>query len=229
MSSAALPSRRQCTQVIDNIQRCQCPCFIPPASILLDQNICGLCGHGIHTHVDYVSMVVNHHPPTQCAAYVQKTPLTQCCTCEAWLCDHVAINNPYRPAEPWDVLNFFMDNIGLSSGVNATSFYNNAVNGPFTPNPMLLPSAGSHTDALFHDMNLMPINAAPVLSPSPNHAFSPSRDAGSVPLTPTSISSPSASSSSDDYFVQFPHHFMNNSYALQSDGSATDENLYDQI
>ncbi|KAK0435437.1 uncharacterized protein EV420DRAFT_320855 [Desarmillaria tabescens] len=188
-------------------------------------------------------MVVNHHPATQCAAYVQKTPLTQRCTCEAQLCDHIAIDNPYRSAEPWAILDYFTDNNGPSSGVNATSFYNNAINVPFTPNSVLFPSASSHTDTFFHDTNLMPINAAPVLSPSPNHAFSPSRDAGNIPLTSTSISSPSARSSSssnqsyivqtqaygsDDYFVQFPDHFMNNSYAFQLDGSATDENLYDQ-
>ncbi|PBK96331.1 hypothetical protein ARMGADRAFT_1076510 [Armillaria gallica] len=100
MSSVALPSRGQRIQVTDSIQRCQCLWFFPPASPLLDQYICDGCGHGIHTHVDYVSMDVNHHPPTQCAAYVQKTPLAQRCTCEAQLCDHIAIDNPYRYPEP---------------------------------------------------------------------------------------------------------------------------------
>ncbi len=40
--------------------------------LTLSQYICGACGHGIHSHVDYVSMIVNHYPATQCAAYVQK-------------------------------------------------------------------------------------------------------------------------------------------------------------
>ncbi len=46
--------------------------FIHVLLLTLSQNICGLCGHGIHTHVDYVSTVVNNYPANQCAAYVQR-------------------------------------------------------------------------------------------------------------------------------------------------------------
>ncbi|PBK80434.1 hypothetical protein ARMGADRAFT_1092225 [Armillaria gallica] len=83
MSSAVFPSRGPCTQVIDNIQRCQCPSFASP---LLDPYICVNCGHGIHAHADYVSMVVYHHPPTQCAA-----PAAVSLSIDA-------INDPYAPS-----------------------------------------------------------------------------------------------------------------------------------
>ncbi|PBK77636.1 hypothetical protein ARMSODRAFT_946477 [Armillaria solidipes] len=83
MSSIVLPSRGQCIQITNDSQHCQCLWFFPPESPLLDQNICGLCGHGIHAHADYVSIVVNHYPANQCAAYVQRTTLMQRCTCEA--------------------------------------------------------------------------------------------------------------------------------------------------
>ncbi|KAK0458430.1 uncharacterized protein EV420DRAFT_1747963, partial [Desarmillaria tabescens] len=185
MSSAVLPSRERCIHATDNIQQCQCPWF---ASLLLDPHICGRCGHGIHTHVDYVSMVVNHYPPTQCAAYVQKTPLTQCCTCETWLYDHVAINNPFRHAEPWNVLDNFAENNDASHGVDAINHPNDAINGPFTP----FSPVHSDIDASYHDANLTPSTAAPIFSPIPRHAFGTYNDAGNVPLTPH-MSSPSAS------------------------------------
>ncbi|KAK0435431.1 uncharacterized protein EV420DRAFT_320575 [Desarmillaria tabescens] len=117
----SLPSRERCIHITDNTQQCQCPWFV---SILLDPYICGQCGHGIHAHVDYVSMVVNHYPPTQCAAYVQKTPLAQRCTCEAQLCDHVAINNLFRHADPSSVLDNFAGNNDTSYSVDAISFSN---------------------------------------------------------------------------------------------------------
>ncbi len=81
MSAVTLPSRGQC--VYDH--HCHCPQFAPtlldpvgshsPSTIpvlMFFQYICANCVHGIHTHVDYVSMVVSHYPPTRCAAYVQK-------------------------------------------------------------------------------------------------------------------------------------------------------------
>ncbi|KAK0458423.1 uncharacterized protein EV420DRAFT_355136 [Desarmillaria tabescens] len=230
MSSALLPSRAQCIHITDNVQRCQCSCFVPT---LLEPNICGRCGHGIHTHVDYVSMVVNHYPPTQCVAYVQKTALVQRCTCEAQLCDHVVIDNPYRIAEPWNVLDNFLGNNDASQSVDAISFSNDVVNGTFTP------SANSDTDTFYHDANLTSITAAPTFSSSHRHAFSPYNDAGNIPLAPY-MSSPSASNtpagiqlgvaqvqaySSDHYFVQYPGHSVNNPYPCQLDGDAAGENI----
>ncbi|KAK0225239.1 hypothetical protein EDD85DRAFT_857032 [Armillaria nabsnona] len=230
MPSAVFPSRGQCTQVIDNIQRCQCPSFTSP---LLDPYICINCGHGIHAHADYVSMVVHHYPPTQCAAYVQKTPLTQCCTCEIWLCDHLPINNSYRSAEPWSVLDqYFPESNGPSYSLAAISLFNNAINDPYAPS----------STSFSRDANLVPTTAAPVFSPSPR-AFIPFSEVGNIPLAPTPICSPSASSASSgiqsditqaqaygpgDHFVHYPgpDHFMNDSYNRQPDGSATDENLY---
>ncbi|PBK80440.1 hypothetical protein ARMGADRAFT_78141 [Armillaria gallica] len=229
MSLAVFPSRGQCTQVTDNVQRCQCPSF---ASRLLDPYICVNCGHGIHAHADYVSMVVNHHPPTKCAAYVQKTPLTQCCTCEIWLCDHLPTNNLYRSAEPWNVLGYFPDNNRPSYNPAAIDFSNDGINGPYTPSSM----------SFSGDANLMPITTAPVFSPSPR-AFIPSSEVGNISLAHTPISSPSARSASSgnqsditqaqaygpgDHSFRYPgpYHFMNDSYNRQSDGGATDENLY---
>ncbi len=43
--------------------------FIYIPVLTFSQDICSLCGHGIHAHADYVSMVVNHYPVNQCAAY----------------------------------------------------------------------------------------------------------------------------------------------------------------
>ncbi|KAK0434952.1 hypothetical protein EV421DRAFT_1272148 [Armillaria borealis] len=229
MSSAVFPSRGQCTQVTDNVHQCQCPSFASP---LLDPYICVNCGHGIHAHADYVSMVVHHYPPTQCAAYVQKTPLAQRCTCEAQLCDHLPTNNSYRSAEPWTVLDYSPDINGPSSSVAAISFSNDAINDPYTPSSI----------SFSRDANLMSITTAPVFSPS-SRAFIPSSEVGNISLTPTPISSPSASSASSgiqsditqaqaygpgDHFVHYPgpDYFMNDSYDRQPDGGATDENLY---
>ncbi|KAK0210320.1 hypothetical protein DFS33DRAFT_1483429 [Desarmillaria ectypa] len=234
MSSAALPSRGQCIQVTDN--HCQCPCF---ASTFLDQHICGQCGHGIHAHVDYVSMVVSYYPPTQCAAYVQKTPLAQRCTCEAQLCDHIATDNMYCSAEPWTDLDFFMDSNSPSHNTAMISFSNDAINHPYTPSPMSLSSVNPDTVIFSHDTNLMPITRAPIFFPSPRSSFNPSNDVGSIPFASTSISSPSSSASSGiqsditqiqayssyDYFVQYPDHSMNNTYALQPNGDATNESF----
>ncbi|PBK64426.1 hypothetical protein ARMSODRAFT_1007050 [Armillaria solidipes] len=229
MSSVVFPSRGQCTQVTDNVHRCQCPSFASP---LLDPYICVNCGHGIHGHADYVSMVVHHYPPTQCAAYVQKTPLAQRCTCESQLCDHLPIDNLYRSAEPWSVLDYVPDNNGPSYSPAGISFSNDAINDPYTPSSM----------SFSRDANLMPITTAPVFSPTLRTSV-PSSEVGNTSLAPASISSPSARSTSsgiqwditqtqghspDDHFVQSLDNFMNDSYDRQPDGGATDvdENLY---
>ncbi|PBK80425.1 hypothetical protein ARMGADRAFT_77895 [Armillaria gallica] len=229
MSSAALPSRRQCIQDTGNY--CQCPWF---ASSLLDQNICGLCGHGIHAHVDYVSMVIHHYPARQCAEYVQKTPLTQRCTCEAQLCDHVPTDNLYRSAEPWTVLDYFTDSNSTSYDASAISFSNGAINDPMSFSP-----ADPNIVTFSHDASVMPIIATPTFSPSPCRTFSPSSDVGNIPLVPTSISSPSSSASSGiqsdstqiqacsshNYFFQYSGHFMNDSYTRQPNSDATNESF----
>ncbi|PBK80436.1 hypothetical protein ARMGADRAFT_1092227 [Armillaria gallica] len=231
MSSAAVPSKGQCIQVTDN--HCQCPWF---ASTLLDQSICVLCGHGIHAHVDYVSMVVNYYPANQCAAYVQKTPLAQRCTCEAQLCDHIPTNNPYRSEEPWTVLDRFTDSNGYNAA--AISFSSDTINDPYTPSFTSFSSADSDAVTQFsHDVNLMPTARAPVFSPSPRHAFSPSSGAENIRFASTSISSPSSSTSSAiqseitqtqayssyEYFVQYPDRFMNDPYAHQPNSDAANE------
>ncbi|KAK0448264.1 uncharacterized protein EV420DRAFT_849402 [Desarmillaria tabescens] len=133
-SSTPLPFRGQCIQVHGTIT-CGCPWFIPSASPpLLDQvgsylssqplaftpfqSSCAACGHGIHGHVDYVSMFVHCCVATQCAAYAQKTPQTQGCTCSAQLADHGLATNQYRPVDPSDIAGNFMDSVqvnGLSS------------------------------------------------------------------------------------------------------------------
>ncbi|KAK0458409.1 uncharacterized protein EV420DRAFT_1747950 [Desarmillaria tabescens] len=174
-------------------------------------------------------MFVNHYPPTQCAAYVQKTPLTQCCTCETWLADHVAINNLFRHAEPWKVLDNFAGNNDTSHSLDVINFFNDAVNDTFTP------SANSDTDTFYHDANPTPITAAPTFPLSAHHPSRPYNDVGNIPLAPSSPS-PSASNTpsgiqsddtqaqgyhSDHYFVRYPDHFMNNPYAHQPDGGAT--------
>ncbi|KAK0458419.1 uncharacterized protein EV420DRAFT_1747955 [Desarmillaria tabescens] len=185
MSSAVLPSRERCIHITDNIQQCQCPWFASPP---LDPYVCGQCGHGIHAHVDYVSMVVNHYPPTQCAAYVQKTPLAQRCTCEAQLCDHIVADNAYRIEEPWNVLDNFPGNNDASHSVDAISFSNDVVNN------IAAQFVNSDTDSLSHDANLTPITAAPTFPLSPRHAFSPYNDDDDIPLAPHMPSgSPSAS------------------------------------
>ncbi|KAK0227983.1 hypothetical protein IW262DRAFT_1455185 [Armillaria fumosa] len=233
MSLAGIPSRGQCVhwQPIDNIQQgCRCSWF---ASTLLNQYVCGACGHGIHTHVDYVSEIVNHHPATQCAAFVQRTPLTQRCTCGTWLSDHVVIDNLYRSAEPGDVLDDAPDNDDLSS--NASGFSNDAINRAYTPSSMSTSSTNFNTA----DVGPTP---APVSSRFiSSHAFSRSDDATeNIPLPLASLSSSSTYStpsviqshttqtlghSSDDYFVQYPDHLINSSYARQSDGGVTDESF----
>ncbi|KAK0225245.1 hypothetical protein EDD85DRAFT_225987 [Armillaria nabsnona] len=137
--------------------------FTPPASIQLDHNTCGFCGHAIHAHVDCVSMVI---------------PLVQRCTCEAQLCDHVATDNAYRSPEPWAVLDYFAD----SNGYNATSI--SSSNDPYGPSSMFCPADADSTITFSSDANVMPIPTAPVSSPHSRRELSPSRDARNIPLIP---------------------------------------------
>ncbi|KAK0225158.1 hypothetical protein EDD85DRAFT_1027489 [Armillaria nabsnona] len=220
MSSVSIPPRGQCIQHTDNIHEgCQCSWF---ASMSLDQYICGACGHGIHSHVDYVSMIVNHYPATQCAAYVQKTPLTQRCTCGIWLSDHVAIDNLYCSEEPWNVLDHAPDNDGLSS--NSTGFSNDAINGAYAPTSISF----SSTDPNTADAGLTPVPISSLfVSP---YAFGRSGDAtlpsaSSVPSTTQADTSQTQDYSSDGYFVQYPDHLINSSYACQPGGGVTDESF----
>ncbi|KAK0445547.1 hypothetical protein EV421DRAFT_1902488 [Armillaria borealis] len=113
MSSALLPPRARCIQVIDGNVTCQCPWFNAPSLPILDQVdsmsmrpvhstlkssqlSCVDCGHGIHAHVDYESKVVFHNPTTHCAAYAQKAHKSQACTCTVQLIDHEPTVNAYR-------------------------------------------------------------------------------------------------------------------------------------
>ncbi|KAK0228080.1 hypothetical protein IW262DRAFT_1532202 [Armillaria fumosa] len=91
MSSAVLLSWGQCIEVTDNLQLCQCRSF----ASTLNQHICSQCGHGIHTHVDYVSMFVHQCAAMNCAAYYPKA-----CTCSASLIEHMPVVNVYRSPTP---------------------------------------------------------------------------------------------------------------------------------
>ncbi|KAK0474901.1 hypothetical protein IW261DRAFT_532605 [Armillaria novae-zelandiae] len=236
MSSATIPSRGQCIHPINNIQQgCRCSWFAPT---LLDQYICGACGHGIHAHVDYVSMMVHHHPATQCAAYVQRSPLTQRCTCGTWLSDHdEAIDNLYLSTDPGDVLDDTPDNDNLSS--SATGFQSNeSINHAYTPSFMYASSTNFNTA---DGPGPTPARiSSPFLSP---YAFGHSGGAmGSIPLsssstysTPSIIQSHTTQTqtqgySSNDYLqVQYPDRLINSSYAQrQPDGCATDESCEHQ-
>ncbi|KAK0458393.1 uncharacterized protein EV420DRAFT_1642747 [Desarmillaria tabescens] len=144
------------------------------------------------------------------------TPLAQRCTCEAQLCDHIATNNPYHSAEPWNILDF-MDSDG-PSGVNTIN------NGPFMPRSGFFSSNTS-------EQNLIPVTPTHMSSPYiSSYAFNSSHDARNtgIPFIPTPVSSPSGSSISvgiqpditqiqayisDDSFVHYQDNFTNNTYA----------------
>ncbi len=125
-----------------------------------------------------------------------QTPLTQRCTCEAQLCDHIAIDNLYRVAEPWNVLDYLPDSSVPSS--------NDTMNNSFMPNSMSFPSNTANE-------NLMPVTPAPIYSDYiGSRVFGPC-EAGSSPFNPTIQSYPLASNAL---------HVDNDSYARQSGGSA---------
>ncbi|KAK0183938.1 hypothetical protein F5146DRAFT_1077130 [Armillaria mellea] len=218
MSTAPFPSRSQCIHDTGTNNHCHCPQFAPT---LLDPYTCANCVHGIHTHVDYVSMVVSHYPPTQCAAYVQKTPLTQRCTCETQLCDHIAIDNLYRSAEPWNVLDYFPDSSVPS--FNVGSHFNDTMNNSSMPNSVPFSSNTAYRSP-------MPVAPTPVYSDYIDfHSFN--RDAGN---NPTTYSYPPASSALSDA-IQGPdttqtqyhnrdHIDTNNSYPRQPGGNPSTGN-----
>ncbi|KAK0197576.1 hypothetical protein F5146DRAFT_1015940 [Armillaria mellea] len=138
-SLTVIPYRGQCIQTTDYVLRCRCVWYIEPTSPLLNQFICAACGHGIHSHVDYVSTTVCHNVATQCAAYVQKTPLTQRCTCSVHLADHRPILNLHRLEDPFEVL----DSIGaLTDGSHS-----DANNAPYIPSSSGSGALGRPEDA----------------------------------------------------------------------------------
>ncbi|KAK0435441.1 uncharacterized protein EV420DRAFT_320930 [Desarmillaria tabescens] len=123
---------------------------------MFSQNICGLCARGIHPHADYVSIIFNHYPTNQCAAYVQKTSLIQRCACEAQFCEHIAIDNSYRFLDPWTVLDHF----------------NDTINGPYARSFVLFDYNAKFSSG---DTDPIPITLAPIFSPFiSSHTFSPS-------------------------------------------------------
>ncbi len=127
---------------------------------------------------------------------VLQTPLTQRCTCEAQLCDHIAIDNLYRSEEPWNVLDYLPDSsVPSSNDIMNNSFMANSV--PFSSNT----ANGS----------LVPVTPAPIYSNyMGSRVFGPC-EAGNTPFNPTIQSYPSTSSAL---------HVDNDSYAHQSGGSA---------
>ncbi|KAK0228082.1 hypothetical protein IW262DRAFT_1292972 [Armillaria fumosa] len=208
MSSIVLPSRGQCIQTTDNLQHCQCLWFFPPELSLLDQDICSLCGHGIHTHADYVLTVVNHCPENRCVAYTQKTPLTQFCTCGAQNFQHIATYNPCRLPEPWTVLDYFSPGSIGSPGATTIS-YSDKVNNPFSPRT----TSSDYTAAISSgDTRNISVTLMPVYSPSASasSAIQPST-AGSLCY------------SSDGYF--YPNYFANSSYARPPEGGVMNESF----
>ncbi|PBK96308.1 hypothetical protein ARMGADRAFT_1009987 [Armillaria gallica] len=133
MSSVFLPPRGQCTQVTDNNQLCQCLSF----ASTLDQHICW-CGHGIHAHVDYISMFVHQCAAMNCTAYYPKTSRVQACTCSASLIEHIPVINVYRSPPPLP----YTGADTLPS--NAILFTGGTTNIPFIPVPMPAPSSNDN-------------------------------------------------------------------------------------
>ncbi|KAK0240644.1 hypothetical protein EDD85DRAFT_1021851 [Armillaria nabsnona] len=216
MSSIVLPSRGQCIHIIDDSQPCQCQWFFPPDSSLLDQLVCGLCGHGIHAHADYISIVVNHYPANQCAAYAQQTHLMQFCTCGAQFCEHIGTYNSYRIPEPWSVLRHFdPDTNGPSPSVTTSSYFNNA-NSPFSLNTM---SSDYNTAILSDDARNLSLNTAPTSSPSAGSSTSPAIEPNT---TQTLGYSP------DGYFAQHVNYVVHSPYAGPSGDGATNESFESQ-
>ncbi|PBK77626.1 hypothetical protein ARMSODRAFT_997979 [Armillaria solidipes] len=213
MSSIVLPSRGQCIQITDDSQPCQCQWFFPPELPLLDQTICGHCGHGIHAHADYISIVVNHYPANQCAAYAQRTHLLQFCICGAQFCEHIGTYNSYRIPEPWSVLRYFNpDTNGPSSSVT-TSYFNDA-NSPLSPNTMSSDYIGA---ILSDDARNMSLTRTSTSSPSVSSSASPAIE----PNTTQTI----LDYSTDGYFAQHPNYIVNSPCAGPSEGGATNESF----
>ncbi|KAK0197588.1 hypothetical protein F5146DRAFT_52947 [Armillaria mellea] len=143
-----------------------------------------------------------------------QTPLTQRCTCEAQLCDHIAIDNLYRSTEPWNVLNYFPDSSVPSSNVGSHS--NDTMNKSSMPNSVPFSPNNAYR-------SLMPVAPTPIYSNYIDfHSFN--RDAGN---NPTTYSYPPASSALSDIFqrpdttqTEYRDHVDNNPYPRQPDGNA---------
>ncbi len=87
MGPLKMPYRARCLEG-DGSKPCQCLWFMSPPSSAANkvtfhrivlfcvltylQFACSKCGHGIHSHVDYVSKIVHHCSASHCAAYVQE-------------------------------------------------------------------------------------------------------------------------------------------------------------
>ncbi|PBK80410.1 hypothetical protein ARMGADRAFT_77409 [Armillaria gallica] len=211
MSSVVLPSRGQCIHITDDSQHCQCLWFFPPVSPLLDQNICGHCGHGVHAHADYVSTVVNHYPVNQCVAYAQKTHLTQRCTCDAQFCKHIGAYNSYRIQEPWSVLRYFYpDTNGPSPSVATSDDAGNS----FSPNTT--PTSNYNSPMFSDDATNMSLTLAPNPSPS---------SSSTSPAIQPDTSQTLGYSPDSYYFAQYPNYFVNSPHAGPPEGGATDESF----
>ncbi|KAK0458387.1 uncharacterized protein EV420DRAFT_1541988 [Desarmillaria tabescens] len=211
MSSIVLPSRGQCIQITVNSQHCQCQWFFPPESPLLGQNICGLCGHGIHAHADYVSTVVNRCPANQCAAYVQKTTLTQLCTCGAPFFEHIATDNTkYYLREPWTVSDYFSANSNVSS---TSDNYAYDASSSFDPNTSSLPSTDYNPTISFGDARSLPFT-------TPEPIYSPYASNTSSAIQPDTTLTPGGYSP-DGYFTHYSNHLVNSPYDRQPEGGTT--------
>ncbi|SJL04552.1 uncharacterized protein ARMOST_07919 [Armillaria ostoyae] len=125
----------------------------------LDQSRC-VCGHGIHAHADYLSLVVHHCPTKYYVAYVQKTPKTQECSCGALLVDHVPVFNTHRSPAAQEPLVGDAHAIGASSYTTNTSASSNVANLTLFASPppssldiQLGPVAQTEADAVVaHDL-----------------------------------------------------------------------------
>ncbi|KAK0225267.1 hypothetical protein EDD85DRAFT_980855 [Armillaria nabsnona] len=207
MSSIVLPSRGQCIQITHDSQHCQCLWFFPPESSLLDPTICSHCGHSIHTHADYVLIVINHYPVNQCAVYAQMTYLMQFCTCGAQFYKHNGIYNLYHILEPGTVFRYFnLDGDGSSPSA-VTSRYSDANTSPF---PLSTMSYDYNTAILSGNTRNMALTPMPISSPSASSNPSPA-------IQPNATQTPVYSS--DGYFTQYPP------YAGQAEGGVMNESF----
>ncbi|KAK0431386.1 uncharacterized protein EV420DRAFT_1490817 [Desarmillaria tabescens] len=152
MFSIILPSRARCIYVTEGTIDYCCPWFIPPPSPEQNQFTCALCGHGIHTHADYVSVVVHQQPEMHWVAYVQKTPVVQLCTCETLLYNHVASNNPFYFDNMWNILDSFPNNTQNPYTINPAFFrsaslseFTHSMDAPYT----ILPPSASVPSSVF--------------------------------------------------------------------------------
>ncbi|KAK0435446.1 uncharacterized protein EV420DRAFT_1770612 [Desarmillaria tabescens] len=213
MPSTVLPSRGQCIQLSDNFQHCQCLWFFPPVSPLLDQNICGLCGHGIHAHADYVSTVVNRCPANQCAAY---TTLTQLCTCGAPFFEHIATDNSeYYLREPWTVSDYFSAD---GNGSSTSDSYTYDRNSSSDPNTSSIPSTDYNGTISFGDARSIPFTPEPIYSE--NHSGYANSTVISSGTQPDTTQTPGGHSSNGP-FTQYPNYVVNSPYDRQLEGGAT--------